>query len=64
MAVRIFKLARPYFYQKRQRRLVMFGPGLESKTSSVVHQLLWGKMSPFQVTGMFPGQQDGKLRIV
>ena len=42
----------------------MFGPGLESKTSSVVHQLLWGKMSPFQVTGMFPGQQDGKLRIV
>lgn len=56
---RLLKFARPYFYHKPATRVVMFGPGLESRTSSLVHQLLWGNRSPFQVQGMFPGQQDG-----
>lgn len=59
LTTNILKFAHPYFYDKPQTRVVMFGPGLESKTSSVVHQLLWDEVSPFQVTGMFPGQYDG-----
>ena len=37
----------------------MFGPGLESDTKGLVRQLLWDSTSPFEVTGMFPGQFDG-----
>lgn len=37
----------------------MFGPGLESDTKGLVRQLLWDKTSPFEVTGMFPGQFEG-----
>ena len=37
----------------------MFGPGLESDTRGLVRQLLHDRTSPFDVTGMFPGQFDG-----
>lgn len=37
----------------------MFGPGLESDTKGLVRQLFWDSASPFEVTGMFPGQFDG-----
>ena len=47
------------FFKRRSPRLVMFGPGLESDTKGLVHQLLWDKKSPFEVTGMFPGQFEG-----
>ena len=48
------------FYHKSPPRVVMFGPGLESNTSSLVHKLLWDDVSPFQVQHMFSGLQDGK----
>lgn len=41
----------------------MFGPGLESDTKGLVRQLLWDSTSPFEVTGMFPGQFDGIQRF-
>ena len=47
------------FFKKRSPRLVMFGPGLESDTKGLVRELLWDKKSPFEVTGMFPGQFEG-----
>ncbi|KAL9951009.1 hypothetical protein ACROYT_G043595 [Oculina patagonica] len=47
------------FFKRKSPRLVMFGPGLESDTKGLVHQLLWDSTSPFEVTGMFPGQFDG-----
>ena len=47
------------FFKRKSPRLVMFGPGLESDTKGLVRQLLWDSTSPFEVTGMFPGQFDG-----
>jgi len=36
--------------------LIMFGPGLESKTSPLVQNLLWDESKTFQTMGMIPGQ--------
>lgn len=47
------------FFKRKSPHLVMFGPGLESDTKGLVRQLLWDKKSPFEVTGMFPGQFEG-----
>lgn len=47
------------FFKRKSPRLVMFGPGLESDTKGLVRHLLWDSASPFEVTGMFPGQFDG-----
>lgn len=41
----------------------MFGPGLESDTRGLVRQLLHDRTSPFDVTGMFPGQFDGNTEF-
>lgn len=46
-------------FKKKSPRVVMFGPGLESDTRGLVRQLLHDRTSPFDVTGMFPGQFDG-----
>lgn len=51
------------FFKRKSPRLVMFGPGLESDTKGLVRQLLWDSTSPFEVTGMFPGQFDGIYRL-
>jgi len=47
------------FFKRKSPRVVMFGPGLESDTRGLVRQLLHDRTSPFDVTGMFPGQFDG-----
>lgn len=44
-------------FQTRPLNVVMFGPGLESDTKSLIRTLLWDKTSPFTVTGMFPGSE-------
>ena len=46
-------------FKRKSPRVVMFGPGLESDTRGLVRQLLHDRTSPFDVTGMFPGQFDG-----
>ena len=40
-------------------RVAMFGQGLESSTSSIVNELLWGANTPFSVTQLFPGMEGG-----
>lgn len=50
----------PHLFTKKPLKVVMFGPGLESKTKSLTHTILWGTKSPFKVTGLFPGEFEGK----
>jgi hypothetical protein len=45
---------------KRVPRIAMFGQGLESSTSGIVNELMWGERTPFQVAGLVPGVQ-GRL---
>lgn len=39
---------------------MMFGPGLESSTSGIVHKILEGHFDLFTVVSMFPGQFGGR----
>ncbi len=45
------------FASRREIRIALFGPALETTASSLVQELLWGRSSPYTVTGMFPGVQ-------
>lgn len=47
------------FLPKKIPKLAMFGPGLESSTSSIVKKILEGQTDIFKTTGMFPGQFGG-----
>ena len=51
-----------YFFGFAVPRIVMFGAGLDS--SGLVKRILWNKVSPFEVKGMFPGQFGGKYFAV
>lgn len=48
-----------YLMPKKSPKVAMFGPGLESSTSGLVHKILYEDESVFSRVAMFPGQFDG-----
>ena len=57
----LFSMLVSPFVSKHVARVAMFGQGLETSTSGIVRELMWGPSTPFRVTGLLPGQQ-GKGR--
>ncbi|XP_071119258.1 F-box only protein 4-like [Haliotis cracherodii] len=47
------------FLPKKAPRVAMFGPGLETNTSSIVRKMLYEDNETFQRIAMFPGQFEG-----
>ena len=39
----------------RPPRIAMFGQGLETSTSGIVREIMWGQSSPFEVAGLVSG---------
>lgn len=48
-----------YFLPKKTPKIAMFGPGLESGTSSIVQKILYTQSKKLERVGLVPGQFDG-----